>query len=239
SMRFTHRFPQPVLRIGGNCPECADASDLWGLDSFSTSSLGGEYGITRRIAAMLYRSPLNKDWEFGGVFQLSLQEGRGPFSSGLRVSWETSRFPVGKPDGAVKERSQPLNLILPMSHAISNVAELFVAPMFSLRANPAPPDRNPFVAEGDLRRNLGAVQLGTSIRFRPRTAFVAEWMPRVGGFHATDSRNSVSFGIQRTTNGHVFEMVLTNTVGTTTSAAAAQGTRDFMLGFNIYRRLRQ
>jgi uncharacterized beta barrel domain-containing protein DUF5777 len=238
SMRFTHRFSQPVLRVGGDCVECADASDLLGLDSFSYSSLGAEYGITGRLAATIYRSPLDKDWEFGGVLQLSKQQGREPISSSLRISMETRRFFVVKLGGGGNERFQTLNLALPMSHAISNVAELFVAPMLSIRANPDPPARNSFVSEGDLRRNLGAIELGASIRFRPRTAFVTEWMPRVGGYHATDSRNAVSFGIQRTTNGHVFELVLTNTLGTSTSAAVAGGTRDFMLGFNIYRRLR-
>jgi hypothetical protein len=63
-------------------------------------------------------------------------------------------------------------------------------------------------------------------------------MPRVGGFHATESRNALSFGLQRTTNNHVFELVLSNTLGTTTSQAFSMGTRDFSLGFNLYRRLR-
>ena len=237
SMRFTHRFAQPVLRVGGDCVECADISDLYGLDSFSYSSFGGEYGLTRRVALTIYRSPLDKDWELGGVLQLSRQGGREPVSSALRISMETRRLFVVKPGGGGTERFQTLNLSLPMSHAISNVAEVFVAPMLSVRANPAPPT-SPFVSVGDRRRNLGAIGLGASVRFRPRSAFVAEWMPRVGGFHATDSRNAVSFGIQRTTNAHVFELVLTNTLGTTTSAAVAGGTRDFSLGFNLYRRLR-
>jgi hypothetical protein len=125
-----------------------------------------------------------------------------------------------------------------MSRAISNVAEIFVVPMMSFRANPLPPPTSPFVAEGDLRRNLGAVGLGASVRFRPRTAFVVEWLPRIGGYHATDSRNTLSFGLQRTTNAHVFELVLSNTLGTITSQAFSSGTRDFSLGFNLYRRLR-
>ena len=240
SMRFSHRFEQPVLRVGADCPSCADASDLWGLDSMSISSFGAEYGITKRIAATIYRSPLDKDWEFGGVLQVAKQEGRQPVSAALRISMETRRFFVSKPGGVGgNERFQTLNVVLSMSHAISNVAEIFVAPMWSLRANPAPPPRSQFVSEGDLKRNLGAVELGASIRFRPRTAFVTEWLPRTGGFHTTDSRNAVSFGIQRTTNGHVFEMVLTNTIGTTTSAAVSHGSRDFVLGFNIYRRMLQ
>ncbi|MBI3933642.1 MAG: hypothetical protein HY316_03055 [Acidobacteria bacterium] len=238
SMRFTHRFSLPVLRVGEDCIECADISELFGFDSTAISSFGAEYGITQRLAATFYRSPLDKTYEFGGVIQIWRQEGVEHLSAALRVSLETQRQFVSKAGGAVKERFQTASVVLPVSRSISNVAEIFVAPMFSLRANPSPPPTSPFVAVGNLRRNLGAVGLGASIRFRPRSAFVAEWIPRIGGFHATDSRNALSFGLQRTTNSHVFELVLTNTEGTTTSRGFSGGTRDFALGFNLYRRLR-
>jgi hypothetical protein len=239
SMRFTHRFSQPVIRAGDeDCPECGDVTDLFGFDSFSYSSFGGEIGLMPRIAATFYRSPLNRTYEIGGVFQLLRQQGREPFSASLRLSMETRRLFVIRGSSGGNERFQTANVVLPISRSISNVAEIFVAPMMSIRANPMPPEPSPFVAEGDLRRNLGGVGLGASIRFRPRTAFVVEWMPRVGGFHATESRNALSFGLQRTTNNHVFELVLSNTLGTTTSQAFSMGTRDFSLGFNLYRRLR-
>jgi hypothetical protein len=64
-----------------------------------------------------------------------------------------------------------------------------------------------------------------------------EWMPRVAGYRAAQTRNSYSFGILRSTNRHVFELVLTNSVGTTTSGAPSLGSGDFALGFNLYRRL--
>jgi hypothetical protein len=65
-----------------------------------------------------------------------------------------------------------------------------------------------------------------------------EWMPRVAGYRAAGTRNAYSFGILRSTNRHVFELVLTNSVGTTTSGAPSFGSSDFTLGFNLYRRLR-
>ena len=239
SMRFTHRFAQPVIRAGDeDCPDCGDVTDLFGFDSFSYSSFGAELGLTPRIAATFYRSPLDRTYELGGVLQLLRQQGREPFSASLRISMETRRLFVIRGSSGGNERFQTANLVLPMSRAISNVAEIFVVPMMSFRANPLPPPTSPFVAEGDLRRNLGAVGLGASVRFRPRTALVVEWLPRIGGYHATDSRNALSFGLQRTTNAHVFELVLSNTLGTTTSQAFSSGTRDFSLGFNLYRRLR-
>ncbi len=240
SLRFNHRFAQPVLRAGADCPECGDITDLFGFDSSSVSSFGVEAGITSRFAVTFYRSPLNqtRTYEFGGIAQLLQQGGRAPISAALRVSLETQRLTVTRGANSRFERFQTVSFALPISRAISNVAEIFAEPLLSIRANPLPPEAGPFTTEGERRRNLGAIGLGASVRFRPRTAVVAEWIPRIGGFHAVDSRNALSFGIQRTTNGHVFELVLTNTLGTTTSQMGSIGSRDFSLGFNLYRRLR-
>ena len=236
SLRFTHRFTQPVIRVGEDCSGCAGVSDLFGFDSFSFSSLGGTYGITDRLAVSLYRSPLERNYEFGGSFQLLRQQGREPFSAAARVSVESRR--LFNPEAGEEERFQTTNLAFPVSRAVSNLAEVFVVPMVSFRANPLAPEPGPFIAQGETRSHQGVVGLGASIRIRPRTALVAEWMPRVAGYRASGSRNAYSFGILRSTNRHVFELVLSNSVATTTSRAPSTGSSDFTLGFNLYRRLR-
>lgn len=226
SMRFNHRFSQPVL---GCDNRCAGIGDLWGLDSFSNSSIGISYGITPYAAVTFYRSPVLKTIEMGGVVQALRQQAGSPISAALRMSAEgRNNF----------KDDYTANLVFALSRGISNVAELFVVPMMSFNANPSPFAAGPGIPIGGLRRNLGAVGLGASVRFRPRAAFVAEWMPRVGGYRPTNSRNSYSFGIQRSTNGHVFELTLSNTITTTTSQWVSTGTSQFSLGFNLYRRLR-
>ncbi|MCZ6488959.1 MAG: DUF5777 family beta-barrel protein [Acidobacteria bacterium] len=221
SMRFTHRFAQPVFDSG--------IGDLYGLDSFSFSSLGGEVGITSSLTAIVYRSPLDKTIEMGGAFQLLRQGGNKPLSASVRVTVEgRNNF----------QDFYTTNLVFPVSHAIANLAEVFVVPLVSFNANPFASFATQFDPEGQSRSHTAAVGLGASIRFRPRSAFVVEWMPRVAGFRGRFSRNAYSFGIQRSTNRHVFELVLTNSLGTTTSRAVTDGIRDFTLGFNIYRRLR-
>ena len=236
SLRFTHRFTKPVIRVGEDCAGCAGISDLFGFDSFSFSALGGIYGITDRVAVSVYRTPLERNYEFGGTFQLLRQRGREPISATARVSVE-SRL-LFSPDAGKTERFQTTNLAFPVSRAVSSLAELFVVPMVSFRANPLAPEPGPFIAEGETRSHQGVIGLGASIRLRPRTALVMEWMPRVAGYRASGTRNAYSFGILRSTNRHVFELVLTNSVGTTTSRASSTGSSDFALGFNLYRRLR-
>lgn len=225
SLRFSHRFEQGVLNCGQNC---AGIGQLYGLDSFSVSSFGGELGITGRLAATVYRSPVNKTIEMGGVFQLMRQKGQEPLSASLRVTVE------GRDNF---HDYYTTNVVLPVSRSISNIAEVFVDPMISFNANPFAVPAAPSVPVGITRANQAAVGFGASIRFRPRTAFVMEWNPRVAGYRAVGSRNTYSFGLLRSTNAHVFELVLSNTVATTTSQAVGFGLDQLSLGFNIYRRL--
>ncbi|MBI4465365.1 MAG: hypothetical protein HY647_11730 [Acidobacteria bacterium] len=226
SLRFTHRFTRPVFGYE-NFGQAL--GDLFSFDSFSFSSLGGAVGLTNWLAATLYRSPLDKTIEMGGVVQLLRQERGQPASAAFRVSVEgRNNF----------KDFYTTNLVFPLSRSFSNVAEVFVVPTASFNANPFADFATPFTPEGETRSHQAAIGVGASLRFRPRTAFVVEWMPRVAGFHGRDSRNTVSFGILRSTNAHVFELVLTNSLGTTTSRVISGGTQDFTLGFNLYRRLR-
>lgn len=239
SVRFTHRFTQPLFRVAGGCGGgCAGGSDLLGFDSFSYSSLGGAVGITNRLAAIVYRSPLDRNVEMGGVFHLLKQQGNVPFSASLRATMETRRLFVPADRGF--RRFQTANLVFPISRSFSTIAEAFVVPMMSFKANPfaSSSSSTPLTPEGETREHQGAIGLGASIRFRPRSAFVMEWMPRIAGYRAGDTRNTYSFGILRSTNRHVFELTLTNSFTTTTSQSIATGSRDFSLGFNIYRQLR-
>ncbi|MSO19218.1 MAG: hypothetical protein EXQ56_01955 [Acidobacteria bacterium] len=244
SLRFTHRFTQPVLRVGDECPDCGAVNELFGLDSFSYSSFGGEFGLTSRLAASVYRSPLDRTYEIGGVLQLLNGKGREPVAAQLRVSMESRRlFDADKisastPNEEPFSRFQTWNLVFPVSRTIANVAEVFVVPTMSFRVNPYENVGAITFPEGERCAHQAALGLGASIRIRPRTAFVAEWTPRVAGYHATDSRNGFAFGLQRSTNAHVFSLVLSNTVATTTGQMAATGTPDLRLGFNLYRRLR-
>jgi hypothetical protein len=234
ALRFAHRFTQPVLRSGEDCPDCAGIADLFGFDSFSYSSFGGEVGLTSRLALSIYR----KDYEFGGILHLLTQGGSAPLSAALRPSLQTRR--IFSLEDLDFRRFQSYNLMIPVSRAISDFAEIFVVPMASLNVNPNAPTADsqlPAASEGERRKHFAAIGLGASIRFRPRTAFVMDWTPRVAGYRPDGSRHSLSFGIQRTTNAHIFELTLSNSVGTTTNGAFLSGTRDFTLGFNLYRRL--
>ena len=110
--------------------------------------------------------------------------------------------------------------------------------MAGFKVNPNADFLLPSASEGERRKNFAAIGLGASVRFRPRSAFVIDWTPRVAGYRPDGSHHALSFGIQRTTNAHIFELTLSNSIGTTTNGAFLSGSRDFPLGFNLYRLLR-
>ena len=226
SLRFSHRFEQGVLNCGQNC---AGIGELYGLDSFSLSSFGGELGITRRLAATVYRSPVNKTIEMGGVFQLLRQKGREPLSASFRVTVE------GRDNF---QDHYTTNLVFPVSRSISNIAEVFVDPMVGFNSNPFALPAAPSVPLGITRCQSSGGWIRrqhphpAAHRLRHGVESASVRLP-YGGLP-----QHLLFRPLRSTNAHVFELVLSNTVATTTSQAVSFGLDQLSLGFNIYRRVR-
>ena len=212
-IHFTHRFLEPTFH--------GSARDLFGLDAFSISSFGFIYGVTNRIAAIAYRSPFLKTIELGGALRL-LDEGvdRSPISASARVSVErTDNF----------SGHTTVNLAFPVSRTITRRAEFFLVPQASFRANPFPSPFNP-------EENLFGLGLGATVKIRPSVALTGEYLARLEGYQPF-TRDTISWGIQKRTFRHVFELVFTNSFGTTTNAMM-QGGDYFKIGFNIHRQLR-
>lgn len=213
-LHFTHRFLEPTF--SGNSPR-----DLFGLDAFSISSFGFIYGVTNRITAIAYRSPFLKTIELGGAVRL-LDEGvyHSPISASARVSVErTDNF----------SGHTTVNFAFPVSRTITRRAEFVLVPQASLRANPFP---SPFIPE----ENLFGLGLGATVKIRPSVALTGEYLARLEGYQPF-TRDTISWGIQKRTFRHVFELVFTNSFGTTTNAAM-QGGDFFKIGFNVHRQLR-
>ena len=241
-LRFTHRFDDPTFKGTGRL------GNLFGFDSFSISSFGVEVGLLQRISFVTYRSPIPRRLggptiEMGPVFHLLQQDQRVPVSLSFRATVEGQQN--------FSERFTT-NLVPVVSRSIGNVAELFVVPTFNLgvprrtlnsvlppgefgRDPPLGKDRD--LTPGELRDHMVSVGLGASIRIRPRTALIVEWRPWVAGFRRLVSRNTFAFGIQRSTNRHVFGLTFSNTVSSTTTRSLTDGLDDLRIGFNLYRRL--
>jgi hypothetical protein len=229
SLRFSHRFSEPLTGVTG------EGGKLFGLDSGSISSFGVEYGITNWLSALSYRMP-DETIETG--FQLyGLQQGKhsSPLSLSLRTTIEgednfTERYTT--------------NIMPVISRAFGTRAEVFVDPTFSLgipRRTLTPIDEAVKfgfpLTPGESHNNAIGMGNGISVRIRPKVALVAEWFPRVYGFRLNDTTNTYSFGIQRRTNRHVFGLIVTNNLYSTTERSYIGGSGGLRIGFNIERRI--
>lgn len=226
NLHFTHRFDSPPFdqqRGGG-------ASNLFGFDGISVSSFGLTYGITDRIAVTAYRSPMFKTIELGGEVAILQESKNAPFSLKAIASVEgRDNFKISVADRFLYESFWGSNFQIVVSRSILQRAEIAIVPTFSTHTR----------AQFDFfskKMNTTALGLATSLKLTRRSALVAEYVPRLSGFKPFGTEGTVSLGIQRSTQRHVFALVVSKTQATTTGQQILGG-NDFTVGFNIYRRI--
>ena len=78
--------------------------------------------------------------------------------------------------------------------------------------------------------------LGARLRVRPTVYLVLEGAPRVAGYDPGSTQ--ISFGLEKRSGGHMFQLTITNGFGTTMGqiARGASNTDDWHLGFSISRK---
>lgn len=253
---FTHRFQQPIK------PLKESDDDLFGLDSFAASSLGFTFGITDRLYANIYRSPLCqtnlcKTVEIGLGYHLLDEAGRSPIALSTYASVEG--------DDNFRRRFA-YNIQAMIGRSITRHANVFFSPAVHINANgngrfnPRPEDLPPELAGNDFRlgTHAGSFGFGANVRIRPTASLLFEYTPRVGfklgevnvvtdettnqiiGLE-NNSEAAIGFGIEKRVGRHVFSLTFSNTQTTTTSrynsSNLALPPKRFSIGFNIFRRL--
>ncbi len=229
---FTHRFSFDEAFEPGA------VSDLFGMDSFSISSLGFTYGITNRWFAGIYRTPtiFGRILQLSTGLQLSRENAGHPFSSSIRVGVEgTDHF----------RNKYITSLELAFARSIKNRAQIYFTPTVSFNNRPltvvAGDVFDPTPVDGNTTTALGA---GLSLDIRPTVALLGEAIYRVDGRLGT-TRPSFMLGIQKKVFRHSFTIGVTNSPGTTMSTrSATRGSYGFddtfgglTIGFNLSRRL--
>jgi hypothetical protein len=77
--------------------------------------------------------------------------------------------------------------------------------------------------------------LGARLRLRPTVSVVLEYSPRLAGY--APDRGAWGVGVEKYTRGHMFQVDVTNSFGTTFGQIARGGGRNNVyLGFNLARR---
>ena len=258
---FNHRFSSPINQDNKSFGQ--QFEDLFGLDSFSVSSFGFTYGITDRLYANVYRSPvcqpgLCKTIEIGLGYHLLDEAGRSPIALSAYASVE----------GNNNFREEfTYNLQAMIGRSVTRYVDLFFAPAVHInsngqrRFNPKPENffpPEPLAAEFELGRHTGSFGFGVNAHIRPTASLLFEYTPRVGfkmgrveplfndeftqiiGFKNI-SEPAIGFGIEKRVGRHAFSLTFSNTQGTTTSRYNSSNLvlppSKLIIGFNIYRRL--
>ena len=256
NLYFTHRFTQPIK------PLDQSARQLFGLDSFGIASFGVFYGITDKLYASAYRSPL---CQRGLCRTIEL---------GVGYHWldENKNSPVALSTYASVEgdenfsRNFTYNLQTMLARSVTKYVNLVFSPAVHLNANGQrrfDPRANEFFPPAPIAdsfrqdKHAASFGFGVNARIRPSIALLFEYTPRIGfklgrvrpifnstftqitGFR-TESEPEIGFGIQKDIGRHSFSLTFSNTQTTTTarynSSNLVLPPSKFIIGFNLYRR---
>lgn len=262
NVHFTHRFQQPVFQE--DVPFKDELSNLFGLDSFSVSSLGFTYGITDSLYLNVHRSPLqlapgiNKPIEIGLGYHILDEQGRSPVALSAYASVEGN-------DNFSEEFTY--NIQAMVARSVTKYVNLFFSPAVHIdangqgRFNPRLGDFIPLDPEAEsfsLGRHTVSFGFGVNARIRPSASLLFEYVPRTGfklgrveaEFNddftritrfTNTSEAAIGFGIEKRIGRHSFALTFSNTQGTTTSRYNSSNLflppSRFTIGFNLFRRL--
>jgi hypothetical protein len=244
AFRMTHRFTRTL-----NTPDFGTlASNLFGLDNGALIGLEYRYGIMRGLQAGIYRTS-GKTIQFFGQYDAVRQSAAVPFTVNVVASIEgLNNFHRGDVvDEEDHEYATALSGLL--SRTIGDRAAFYLQPSYIFHANtystagclehiehghdvPGCLDATTVGIES----NTLLVGLSTRLRATPGIYLVGSWTPRASGFRPGVSLKT--FGIEKRLRGHVFQLNVSNSLGTTVSemARGASNDRDWFLGFNISRK---
>ena len=220
---FSHRFG--AISSG--------SYNLFGLDQ-AFVRLGLEYGLTDHIGIGLGRNSYDKTID-GYVRYKLLRQSSGAHNMPVTVTAFLN--------GAIKTSPEKLDPGLVSADRLSYTGQLLIARKFSsklsLQLMPTLIHRNAVDKRID-DNDLIAIGAGGRYKITRSIALTSEYYYRVGVKNGNLNKNSIGFGVDIETGGHIFQLVMTNAQGITERAFIGETVGDFFagdihLGFNVTR----
>lgn len=228
-VKFSHRFNQSLA--DGSFSD--QLHSLFGLDTNADVTFGMSYAMRPDLQVSLARSNTNDTFEAAAKYIVLQQAPAVPVTIAVRggVDWRTERN--------LEDRSSFFVQGI-VSRRIGAKAEVFALPTFITNAGRAVTGDT----SGALFDHAFNVPVGVTYFIRTPLAIVAEIIPPNGDLpDETNGDFGWSLGIKRAIGGHWFEVLLTNSQGTTvdqyttsTFQGAGLDASEVKLGFNIERR---
>ena len=209
--------------------------ELFGLDD-AYVRVGLDYGLTDGLSASIGRNSVDKTLD-GYLKQRIIRQSTGahsfPFTvSGLAgVAYKASPKRDEVPEGFTS------------IDRLSYIGQLLIAHKFgynvSLQVMPTIIHKNAVDQMKELHDQF-ALGMGGRVRLTKSVALTTEYYHRFNVPDSNTSFNTLGFGVDIETGGHVFQLVLTNTRGLTERAFITETEGDFFdgdvhFGFNVTR----
>jgi hypothetical protein len=212
NFQLTHRFNGNLRRgsLGGN------AGNLFGLDQGAAVGFEYRFGIARHLQAAVYRTAIDKTFQFYGKYDAVRQGGVNPVSISALVSVEGA--------DNFQERYSP---------AVGLVASRMAGDRLAVYATPVWVHNT--AALLNVNRDTVFVGLGGRVRVSATVYVVAEVAPRTGGYRP--DKAAYGFAVEKRAGGHLFQINFNNGQGTTFGQIARGGfPNSLYLGFNLARK---
>jgi hypothetical protein len=234
-----HRFTTDVKAAG--------VSGLFGFDYPAVVAFGARIGITDHISVTVLRSAFAKTISLSSAIQLTRQNEEMPVTLQFRGGVDGQHNFGWYHATATNPRQYSPFLQMVATRTFKDRVSFTASPTFAFNTrNEAAGDNLPDLGFGSGHNNTISLGLGAGVRVLPTVSVVGEYIPRVWGFRGENrnrpgvstDRSGVSFGLQKSTFRHTFELVVSRQLQMTPVQVSLQGGTRFMLGFNIYRKIR-
>ena len=215
AFRVTHRFTRPL----GDGSFGDLAGDLFGLDSGAQIGLEYRFGIMRGTQVGIHRTS-DRTIMFFAQHEVVAEGTWLPVTISALASMDGT-------DNFTDSYSPALGAVI--SRTLGEHGALYLEPIWVNNASLLPSE----VVESNDSFLLG---LGARIRVRPTVYLAFEGVPRVAGHDPLATQ--ISFGLEKRSGGHMFQLTVTNGFGTTFGqiARGATGSDDWRFGFSISRK---
>jgi hypothetical protein len=212
SFTLTHRFNGNLRQ--GTFSE--NAGNLFGLDQGAAVGFEYRFGVARHVQAIVYRTAIDKTFQFAGKYD-AVRQGRSmPVSLSALVSIEGA--------DNFQERYSPAAGVT-VSRTIADRLAVYATPVWVHNT----------AANLDVDRDTVFVGVGGRLRVSSTVYLVGEVIPRTSGYRPDEA--AFGFAIEKRAGGHIFQLNVGNGQGTTFGQLARGGFADSLyLGFNLARK---
>ena len=208
--------------------------ELFGLDQ-SNIRFSLEYGLNDNLTVGFGRSSFEKTYDSFLKYSL-LKQKTGKNSFPFAISLFGSVAVKTLKDYAPTDKRT-------FAESLSYVGQVLIAkkvsPSFSYQITPTYVHRNTVKIDAD-PHDIFALGLGTRIKLSKRVSLNGEYYLAFDESESINARNSLAFGVDIETGGHVFQLILSNAITMIEKSFITETTGNFFggdihFGFNISR----